>query len=319
MLFTVAICTRNRADSLKRALSSLDSALKPDCEWELLIIDNGSTDETHSVVTEFAGRLPIRYEMEQHAGLSNARNRAVACARGDYIIWTDDDVMVDQAWLTAYVDAFKRWPDVCIFGGKIVPTLVEPTVGWFVSALPVLGHPLAARDLGPNPVAMAVEGNLLPYGANFATRSLEQRQFPFDPRLGVSPGRRLLFEETQVIKAMLASGLRGMWFPESIVKHIIGHERQTIQYIANYYEGHGATEVFLEGGLAGVQIFGVPRWLWLRFATRFAGYWLSRLISPPEIWVEKLTKLAHDRGKIRALLSLRSDPAQSMISAAGSR
>ena len=319
MLFTVAICSRNRANSLKRALSSVESAIKPDCEWELLVVDNGSTDETHSVVMSFAGTLPIRYEMEQRAGLSNARNRAVACAKGDYIIWTDDDVMVDQAWLTSYVDAFRRWPDASLFGGKIVPTLVEPKVGWFVSALPLLGHPLAARDLGPKPVAMAVEGNVLPYGANFATRSAVQRKFPFDPRLGVSPGRRLLFEETEVIKAMLASGLRGIWFPESIVNHIIGHERQTIEYIANYFEGHGATEVFMEGGVPGARIFGVPRWLWFRFAGRCMSYWLSRLVSPPQIWVDKLTKLAHDRGKIRALLSLRADPQQGIISAAGSR
>jgi len=306
MLFTVAICTRNRANSLKRTLGSLESALKPDCEWELLVIDNGSTDETHAVVTEFAGRLPVRYEMEPRGGLSNARNRAVACARGDYIVWTDDDVMVDQAWLTAYVDAFKRWPDVCIFGGKIVPTLVEPSVGWFASILPMLGPPLAARDLGPNPVSMTIEGNSLPYGANFAIRTFEQRQFPYDPRLGVAPGRRLLFEETEVIKAMLAKGFRGIWFPECSVKHIIGHERQSIRYIADYYEGHGATEVLLEGVLPGMHFFGVPRWLWRRFATRLASYWLSRLISPPEIWVSKLMNLAHDRGKIKYLLSLRS-------------
>jgi len=308
MLFTVAICTRNRAESLKRTLSSLESALQPDCEWELLVVDNGSTDETQSVVSGFAGRLPVKYEMEQRGGLSYARNRAVACAGGDYIIWTDDDVMVDRAWLTAYVDAFKRWPDVCVFGGKIVPTLIEPSVGWFVSVLPIIGPPLAARDLGPNPVEMSVEGNALPYGANFATRSAEQRKFLFDPRLGVSPGRRLLFEETEVIKAMLRSGLRGMWFPESIVKHMIGHERQSIQYIANYYEGHGATEVLLEGGLAGTHVFGAPTWLWRRFATRFASYWLSRLTSPPDIWVPKLMKLAHDQGKIKYLRSHHSVP-----------
>ncbi|MBN9545465.1 MAG: glycosyltransferase family 2 protein [Alphaproteobacteria bacterium] len=319
MLFTVAICTRNRANSLKRTLSSLESARKPDCVWELLVVDNGSTDDTHAVVSEFAGRLPIKYEMEQRGGLSYARNRAVACAQGDYIIWTDDDVMVDEAWLTAYVDAFKRWPDVAVFGGKIVPTLVEPSVGWFVSVLPIIGPPLAARDLGPNPVAMSVEANVLPYGANFATRSAEQRKFSFDPRLGVAPGRRLLFEETQVIKAMLSSGLSGMWFPESRVNHMIGHERQSVEYIANYYEGHGATEVLLDGGLAGTPVFGVPSWLWRRYATRLAGYWLSRLFSPAQIWVPKLMKLAHDRGKIKYLLSARSAPTQGVMSTADGR
>lgn len=308
MLFTVAICTRNRAISLKRTLCSLESALKPNCEWELLVVDNGSTDDTRAIVAEFAGRLPIEYQMEQRAGLSNARNRAVACARGDYVIWTDDDVLVEQTWLTAYVDAFKRWPDVSIFGGRIVPVLVEPSVGWFASVMPLLASPLGARDLGANPVSMAVEGNLLPYGANFAIRSSELRQFPFDPRLGVAPGRRLLSEETEVIKAMLAKGFRGVWFPECGIQHIISRDQQTARHIANYYEGYGATDALLEGKLPGMHIFGVPKWLWRRFATRLAGYWLSRLISPPEIWVSKLMDLAHDRGKIKYLLSLRSIP-----------
>ena len=306
MLFTVAICTRNRASSLKRTLSSLECAFKPKCEWELLIIDNGSTDGTQSVVAEFVGRLPIRCEIEKRSGLSNARNKAVACARGEYIIWTDDDVEVEHTWLTAYVEAFKRWPDVSIFGGKIVPTLVEPSVAWLSSILPIVGLPFAARDLGAKPISLTVEGNLIPYGANFAIRSFEQRQFLYDPRLGIAPGRRLLGEDTEVIKAVLAKGFRGMWLPECSVRHIIGHDRQSAQYISDYYGGHGATEVLLGGALPGVHIFGVPRWLWRRFVTRLARYWLSRLVSPPEVWVTSLMGLAHDRGKIKYLLSVRS-------------
>ena len=277
-LFTVAICTRNRENSLRRTLSSLESAVKPDCDWEVLIVDNGSADGTQNIVAEFAGRLPIVYEMEQQPGLSHARNKAVASARGDYIVWTDDDVVVERTWLTAYRDAFQRWPDVSIFGGKIVPTLVGPSPVWFASALPLLSHLLAACDLGTRPVAMAVEGDLLPYGANFAIRSADQRRFPYDPRLGVAPGRRLLGEETDVIKSMLASGLQGIWLPGCCVEHVIGRERQTVRYISNYYESAGATDIVVKGIPLGRQVFGVPLWLWRRAMTRWADYWLRRAV-----------------------------------------
>ena len=75
-LFTVAICTRNRENSLRRTLRSLEDALKPDCGWEVLIIDNGSADRTREIVAEFTGRLPIVYETEQRAGLSQRSGNA---------------------------------------------------------------------------------------------------------------------------------------------------------------------------------------------------------------------------------------------------
>jgi glycosyltransferase involved in cell wall biosynthesis len=301
-LFTVAICTRNRENSLQRTLCSLEDALKPDCIWEVLIVDNGSVDGTQKIVADFTGRLPIVYEMEQRAGLSYARNKAVACAKGDYIVWTDDDVVVERSWLTAYADAFRQWPEVSIFGGKIVPTLVAPSPTWFTSALPLLRHLLAACDLGALPIAMAVEGDLLPYGANFAIRMTDQRQFAYDPRLGVAPGRRLLGEETQVIKSMLAKGLRGLWLPGCCVEHVIGRERQTLRYISDYYESAGATDIVVKGMPLGRRFFGVPLWLWRRAAMRWADYWFRRLVSPPDIWVGRLIAFAQDRGRIKHLL-----------------
>ena len=301
-LFTVAICTRNRESSLRRALCSLEDARKPDCEWEVLIVDNGSADGTRKIAAEFAGRLPIIYESEERPGLSNARNKAIARARGDYIVWTDDDVVVERTWLTAYREAFRQWPEISIFGGKIIPTLVAPSPVWFASVLPLLGHLVAACDLGPLPVSLAVEGDLLPYGANFAIRTVDQRRFPYDPRLGVAPGRRLLGEETQVIKSMLANGFRGIWIPGCCVEHIIGRERQTVRYISDYFESSGATEIVVGGVPIGNRFIGVPLWLWRRAATRLADYWLHRLFSPPEIWVGRLVAFAQDRGKIKQLL-----------------
>jgi glycosyltransferase involved in cell wall biosynthesis len=124
MMITVAIPTLNRAESLKRTLESLAAMRIPmDLAWEVLVVNNGGTDHTDQVIDSFVGRLPIRRVVEPKRGVSNARNRAVDEAKGDYILWTDDDVVVDPGWLAAYADAFKRWPDVAVFGGKIVPRL----------------------------------------------------------------------------------------------------------------------------------------------------------------------------------------------------
>ena len=102
MLITVGICTFNRAESLRRTLNSLAAMEVPaDFAWELVVVNNNSTDHTDAMINEDHGRLPIRREFEKRPGHSNARNRAIDAARGDYIVWTDDDVVVDPGWLSA--------------------------------------------------------------------------------------------------------------------------------------------------------------------------------------------------------------------------
>jgi glycosyltransferase involved in cell wall biosynthesis len=78
-------------------------AKPPVCDWEIVLVDNGSTDHTRSIIEEAASDLPIRRCYEPQAGLSRARNAGLREAAGEYILWTDDDVMVSQTWLTYYV------------------------------------------------------------------------------------------------------------------------------------------------------------------------------------------------------------------------
>src|SRR6266702_3280450 len=110
MFITVAICTFNRAESLRRTLESLVAIqVTSDLTWEIVIVNNNSTDHTDDVISEYIGRLPVRREFEPRSGKSNALNRAIDVAKGDYIAWIDDDVLVDAGLLTAYMDAFRRW------------------------------------------------------------------------------------------------------------------------------------------------------------------------------------------------------------------
>ena len=187
---SVIICTRDRAGSLARTLASLETASRPvGFSWELVVVDNGSRDGTASVLAEFAALLPLTATYEPKPGLSNARNRGVEVARGSYLIWTDDDVVVEPGWLSAYADAFHRWPEAAVFGGKILPVLEEPVSPWFAACQEELGYLLAARDFGDTPLPLSIAEDRLPFGANYVVRAAEQRRFPYDPELGVAPGR----------------------------------------------------------------------------------------------------------------------------------
>jgi glycosyltransferase involved in cell wall biosynthesis len=302
MFITVAICTFNRADSLRRTLDSLGALELPTgLAWELVVVNNKSTDHTDDVIGEYWGRLPVRRELEPRPGLSNARNRAIDVAKGEYIVWTDDDVVVDPGWLRAYAEAFRRWPEAAVFGGRIIPRYETPAAKWVLESEAVLGGPYAIRDFGEES-QLSIESKIgFPYGANFAIRAKEQRAFLYNPDLGLAPNRRRLDDETDVIKRVLRSGAQGYWIPGALVEHCIGKERQTVRYVSEFFGGLGETDAFNEAATGATPpvtllLFGVPRRLWLQVFKRWLCYRYHRFVSPAPVWARQLRRYGYARG-----------------------
>jgi glycosyltransferase involved in cell wall biosynthesis len=306
---SVIICTRNRAGPLGVLLASLERLKVPaGLTWELLIVDNGSTDTTAAVVEGFTARLPVRYTREDKAGLSNARNHGVAAARGRYICWTDDDVEIDDNWLAAYAAAFKAHPDAALFGGRIYPKLDAPTPPWFAKLLDrwPISDIVAARDFGDAEVPLGFDADRVPWGANFAVRTTEQRRFAYDPNLGVSPDQRRSGEETQMMFQLLGSGATGWWAPASKVFHLYPTRRQTMAYFYDHYFAIGETKAYLDhahrhhymnrDGANG----GRPATLWvrLRMAVNAVLYRIFRLIGLRLRSLYHLRRLAMDAGAL---------------------
>jgi glycosyltransferase involved in cell wall biosynthesis len=286
MLVTVAICAFNRAVSLGRTLDSLTAIQVPsDITWELVIVNNNSTDHTDDAIREYSDRLPIRREFEPRPGKSNALNRAIDVAKGDYILWTDDDVVVDAGWLRAYVDAFRRWPEAAVFGGRIVPKYEPPVARWVLESEDSTFCVYAIRNFGDNVQPLSIAEDRLPFGANYAIRAAEQRAFRYDPNLGPVPHRHRRNEETDVITRLLKSGATGYWIPNAVVEHCIGRERQTVRYIADFFVGDGETYAFQNADTTAATpfLFGIPRRVWPRLIVWGSLYHLHRLVSPAPI------------------------------------
>jgi glycosyltransferase involved in cell wall biosynthesis len=299
---TIAICTFNRAESLRRTLDSLVAMQVPnDVNLEIVIVNNNSTDHTDEIISKYLDRLPVRRVSEPRTGLSNARNRAIEAAKGEYILWTDDDVVVGVGWLRAYVEAFECWPEAAVFGGRIMPRYQGPVVRWVAESETVLGGPFAIRDFGNDVQPLSVSEGRLPYGANFAIRAEEQRAFRYDPDLGPAPNRRRMAEETDVITRLLATGATGYTVPDAVVEHCIGRERQTLRYIAEFYAALGETDAVQSAAATAAPplCFGIPRRLWPRLVKRWLRYRLHRLVSPAPVWVVHLQEYYQARGMFR--------------------
>ncbi len=299
---TVAICTRNRAPSLARVLESFCAQVVPGkVWWELLVIDNGSTDSTIATAAAFADRLPLRLVEEPEPGLSAARNRAVAEARGEYLLWIDDDAIPSQGWIAAYLAAFAAWPEASVFGGPIDVAFDAPPPAWLRRVLPLVGGVYGQRDLGLEPIALRPSVTELPFGGNFATRTAEQRRFPYDTTLGRHPEHPARgSEETDVLLSMLESGLAGRWVPTASVTHLQDLARATTTFIAARIGGYGAYQA-MRYPPPGRRLFGAPVALWWKWLRAWTRYGFGRLFRPPEWWIHQLVVASETSGAIRGL------------------
>jgi glucosyl-dolichyl phosphate glucuronosyltransferase len=232
---SVAICTYDRCQSLKKTLDSLMTMDNPEVAWELLVIDNNSRDATEATVRSYSNRLPIKYFFEDKQGLSHARNRALKECLGDLLIFTDDDVLVCKEWLCAYVAAVAQYQVAEYFGGRILPYWPHGKPRWVKDeSMPLIGGLLGHYDLGSG-TRLYEENEMHPFGANFALRRrLFEKLSSFNPDFGVSgrtPGRG---EEAEYFQRTRAVGAVGVYVGEALCLHAVNPDHLRLAFLYRF-------------------------------------------------------------------------------------
>lgn len=238
---TVALCTHNHADRLAQTLADLAHVQHPRQPWEFLVIDNASSDGTPGLLAAMGWRpagVEIRVVREEKLGLSNARNRALQEARGDYLLFMDDDETPDPAWLTAYEQAMlAHQPDA--LGGRI-EVLFEDGArpAWLQDEL--LGF-LGKLDHGES--RWLTESTTPIFGGNFAfRRKVFERIGNFDARLGRQGTANIGGEDTEIYRRLLEHNCRVRWVPEAIIQHRIQTPKLRRSYFLDLHFRQGRTE-----------------------------------------------------------------------------
>jgi glycosyltransferase involved in cell wall biosynthesis len=236
-LISAVIPTFNRADLLLKALAGLTQQNLPPEQYEIIVVDNNSTDHSREAVSRRFGNVPnLRYLCQPSQGVSAARNMGWRAAAAPYVAFQDDDAVAGPDWLAQYLRAFasKRPLPGCI-GGRIEPLWESPRPAWLPDDLLWCYSLLDHTD---QPITL--EGPVFPPAANVAfLRSALERVGGFTLNVGRTRGKLISGEETLVIRQMLRLGFTCLYWPQASVQHLVPTQRLTVAWLTRrmYWEG----------------------------------------------------------------------------------
>src|SRR5215467_1277817 len=243
-MFSIVIPTYNRCKDLAETLKSL-KGISTKRSWEVLVVDNNSTDNTKSVVLDSAKSFPadLRYVFEREQGRCAALNAGIARSRGEIVLTTDDDVRVAPDW----PDQALRALDVlmCDFvGGRVFPIWQKRRPAWVSESPSKLWAVLALLDYGTEPIEFGQK--YVPLGVNMAFR---RRCFEvaglWDNRLGRKKGTLLGQEVREWSVRARRAGLMGFYLPQLVINHSIPSSRLNKKYFRRWYYWHGISRALL--------------------------------------------------------------------------
>ena len=288
---SVVVATYNRARLLPGVLEALASQELPSpADGEIVVVDNNSSDATPAVAAAFSKKsaIPVRYVFEPEPGLSNARNRGVAEARGATIAFTDDDVLPAPDWIARTLEALDRWNAHGV-GGRILPRWEVPPPGWVTENWRLLRR-LSIMDFDEGRLlALPLDRKPQVWGANMAfRRELFGRVGGFDARLGVTGARLFRSEEFDLIERALGLGLRIAYDPAPTVYHRIGPDRLRRSYFRRLEFDSAFGDARVARTVASPSLFGAPRAAYRHFFQAFRAWVLGGLRRQPEAFDREL-------------------------------
>jgi glycosyltransferase involved in cell wall biosynthesis len=296
MKTTVILCTFNRCELLENALDSLAGSVLPSgVDWDVLVVDNNSTDRTAEVIKSFCERYPgrFRYLFEPRAGKSNALNAGIRETQCDVLAFTDDDVVVEPTWLQ---NLTRSLDGTCAgVGGRILPEQTFSPPNWIDLEEEHALAPLAvfAPDIAAGPMDQP------PYGANMAyDRRVFAKYGGFRTDLGPQAGSKnpQKSEDSEFGQRLLAGGEQLRYEPSAVVFHTVPQYRVQKKYFLDWWYDKARADIHVRGIPVGTRVAGIPLILFRRLVMWSLRWALSlqpakRFSCKVKVWI--------NRGEIR--------------------
>ena len=255
-MLSLIVCTYNRDKYLYGALQSIAENGFPTEAYEIILVNNMSTDNTEAECQRFQKDYPkvdFRYFIETHQGLSFARNRGIEESRGDTLVFLDDDSYIQKSYLENLQKQLETHPDADAFGGKIDPIFESGETPKWLSKWNYSW--VSAIDLGEK--VCQFKGKAFPIGANMGIRkAMLDKIGVFNTQLGRSKKNLMGGEEKDLFERIMQQSGNIYYFPNVLVHHVIPPSRTTKDYVKRLGEGVGRSER--------IRTLSVSRWKYLK-------------------------------------------------------
>jgi glucosyl-dolichyl phosphate glucuronosyltransferase len=276
---SAVICTLNRAEYLRQAVKSLvDQTLSKD-QYEIIVVDNGSSDQTKQIVLEEFSDIPnIRYMYEPLLGLNLARNTGWKNAYGEYVAYLDDDAIASSQWLESILEGFETIKPVpgCV-GGKIEPIWDGKRPDWLTDQLEIY---LAVLNLSLEPVLSYKQQVLA--GVNMAISKQDLKDIGgFHPDLDRRGSNLLSNGDVLVQLKIMRRGKACYYHPKIVVQHHIHADRLTKEWFIKRMYWEGISTALLQEHLESLSA-GKKIWRLMGAACRLV-FSIGKLANPNTI------------------------------------
>lgn len=248
MRISVIIPTFNRSEKLVLVLEALNKQSLLPHEYEVLVVDNNSKDNTKDVVESCVkkySRLNIKYFFERQQGLNFARNCGVQQAHSNIVAFLDDDAIPQTDWLHTILRTYKDHTVGCV-GGKVIPCFPENIrLPYWLST--IFNGYFSGFDLGGNQIKELSEKDGFPYGANISFKKEAIVSVGlFNPKLDRCGKNLIAGGETEICIRIHRMGWKILYNPDSIVKHLISPNRINKKYFLEHVKGEGITKTLID-------------------------------------------------------------------------
>ncbi len=259
---------------LEETLASLARMrVAPEITWDVVVVDNNSTDDTAEVVRASQARYPapLYCVREERQGKSFALNTGLTASQSTFVLFTDDDVRVEPGWLEASIAPMMADASIDYTGGPVRPIWGARRPRWLGDDRADLWGAIAILDYGPAPLVFEEQGRI-PIGANMAVRrTLIDAIGGFAPELGRKGNSLLGQEQAEFFCRTRAHGARGLYVPDMELHHHVPARRLTRRYFRQWWVWKGISRARLhrmhpraDSGVdiqAIKRIRGVPRFM----------------------------------------------------------
>ena len=241
-MLSVIVCTYNREKYIYNVLQSIAENDYPKDGYEIVVVNNNCTDNTEAACIRFSNDYPdlaFKVVLEPNQGLSHARNCGIREAKGDIIVYVDDDALVNKEYLQTYADFFASHPDIDAAGGPIIPKYETEEPSWMshYTRMLLTGY----KYNGENVKEFAP--NDYPGGGNAAYRaSVFEKVGLFNVALGRKGDILAASEEKDIFDKMRALGMHIYYLPNAILYHLIPERKLSDDYFKRVSFGIGLSE-----------------------------------------------------------------------------